>query len=83
MNLGSPRQIKFLNGVIFQVLEEFLLTFEGIVVYANKFKSYGNLIIIENENGYFCILSGADKIISSGNKVFKGEPIARISNVEK
>ena len=39
------------------------------------------MIIIENENGYFCILSGMDKIIiSSGNKVFKGEPIARISN---
>ena len=73
----------FKNGVIFQVLEESFVAapFEGIVVYANKFKSYGNLIIIENENGYFCILSGMDKIIiSSGNKVFKGEPIARISN---
>ena len=37
-------------------------------------------MIIENDNGYFCILSGMDNImISSGNKVFKGEPIARIS----
>ena len=53
---------------------------DGIVVFANKFKSYGNLMIIENDNGYFCILSGMDNImISSGIKVFKGEPIARIS----
>ena len=65
---GQSKTNKILkNGVIFQVLEESFVAapFEGIVVYANKFKSYGNLIIIENENGYFCILSGMDKIIIS------------------
>ena len=31
---------------------------------------------VENDNGYFCILAGMDNIIiSSGNKVFKGEPM--------
>ena len=51
-----------------------------MVVYANQFRSYGNLVIIENDQGYYCILSGMKKImISSGNEVFIGEPIAKIS----
>ena len=72
----------FKNGVIFEVSEDSFVAspFDGIIVFANKFKSYGNLVIVENDNGYFCILAGMDNIIiSSGNKVFKGEPIARIS----
>ena len=72
----------FKNGVIFEISEDSFVTspFDGIIVFANKFKSYGNLVIIENDNGYFCILAGMDNIIiSSGNKVFKGEPIARVS----
>ena len=72
----------FRNGVIFEVTEDSFVAspFDGIIVFANKFKSYGNLVIIENDNGYFCILAGMDNIIiSSGNKVFKGEPIARVS----
>ena len=72
----------FKNGVIFEVSEDSFVAspFDGIIVFANKFKSYGNLVIIENDSGYFCILAGMDNIIiSSGNKVFKGEPIARIS----
>jgi len=70
------------NGVIFQVLEESFVTspINGVVVYANQFRSYGNLIIIENDEGYYCILSGMKKIIiSSGNEVFMGEPIAKLS----
>ena len=70
------------NGVIFQVLEESFVTspINGVVVYANQFRSYGNLVIIENDEGYYCILSGMKKIIiSSGNEVFMGEPIAKLS----
>ena len=72
----------FKNGVIFEISEDSFVAspFDGIIVFANKFKSYGNLVIIENDNGYFCILAGMENIIiSSGNKVFKGEPIARVS----
>ena len=72
----------FKNGVIFEVSEDSFVAspFDGIIVFANKFKSYGNLVIIENDNGYFCILAGMNNIIiSSGNKVLKGEPIARVS----
>ncbi len=70
------------NGVIFEVLEESFVTspINGVVVYANQFRSYGNLVIIENDEGYYCILSGMKKIIiSSGNEVFMGEPIAKLS----
>jgi len=84
---GQNKKSKiFENGVIFEVAEESFVTspLDGVVVFANKFKSYGNLVIIENNNGYFCILSGMQKIIiSSGNKVFKGEPIARVSEKAK
>ena len=72
----------FKNGVIFEVSQDSFVAspFDGIIVFANKFKSYGNLVIIENDNGYFCILAGMNNIIiSSGNKVLKGEPIARVS----
>ena len=64
----------FKNGVIFEVSEDSFVAspFDGIIVFANKFKSYGNLVIIENDNGYFCILAGMDNIIiSSGNKCLR------------
>ena len=70
------------NGLVFKVFEESFVTspISGMVVYANQFRSYGNLVIIENDEGYYCILSGMKKIIiSSGNEVFMGEPIAKIS----
>ena len=82
-NYGEGKDIrKSKNGVVFKVFEESFVTspINGMVVYANQFRSYGNLIIIENEEGYYCILSGMKKIIiSSGNEVFMGEPIAKIS----
>jgi len=83
-NYGEGKDArKSKNGVIFQVLEESFVTspIDGVVVYANQFRSYGNLVIIENDEGYYCILSGMKKIIiSSGNEVFKGEPIAKLSS---
>ena len=82
-NYGEGKDLrKSKNGVIFQVLEESFVTspINGVVVYANQFRSYGNLVIIENDEGYYCILSGMKKIIiSSGNEVFMGEPIAKLS----
>ena len=73
----------FKNGVIFEVSEDSFVAspFDGIIVFANKFKSYGNLVIIENDNGYFCILAGMDNIIiSSGNKVLR---VSRLQEFQK
>ena len=82
-NFGEGKDIrKSKNGLVFKVIEDSFVTspINGMVVYANQFRSYGNLVIIENDQGYYSILSGMKKImISSGNEVFIGEPIAKIS----
>ncbi len=69
------------DGLVFKVSKESFVTspINGMVVYANQFRSYGNLIIIENNDGFYCILSGMRNIlISSGSEVLIGEPIAKI-----
>ena len=68
-------------GLVFMFLKihSLPLQFNGIVVFAGKFRSYGNLVIIENDNNLLTILSGMNKIIiSTGNEVLKGEPIAKV-----
>ena len=52
-----------------------------MVVFANQFRTYGNLVIIENDEGFYCVLSDMKNIlISSGIEVLKGEPIAKIGS---
>ncbi|MDC3091654.1 peptidoglycan DD-metalloendopeptidase family protein [Rickettsiales bacterium] len=68
------------NGLIFEFDSEpyIVSPLNGVVIFAGQFRSYGNLIIIKSRNEYQTILSGMDEIIAiSGNKVFKGEPIAK------
>ena len=68
------------DGLIFEFDNEpyIVSPISGIVIFAGQFRSYGNLIIIKNRNEYQTILSGMDEIIAvSGNKVFKGEPVAK------
>ena len=68
------------DGLIFEFDNEpyIVSPISGIVIFAGQFRSYGNLIIIKSRNEYQTILSGMDEIIAvSGNKVFKGEPVAK------
>ena len=70
----------YINGLIFESNDDpyVVSPLNGVVVFAGKFRSYGNLIIIENKNEYHSILAGMDEIITfSGNEVFVGEPIAK------
>ena len=82
-NYGEGKDVrKSKNGVVFKVTKNSFVTspINGMVVYANQFRSYGNLVIIENDEGFYCILSGMKNIlISSGIEVLKGEPIAKLS----
>ena len=82
-NYGEGKDIrKSKNGMVFQVAKDSFVTspINGMVVYANQFRSYGNLVIIENDEGFYCILSGMKNIlISSGIEVLKGEPIAKLN----
>ena len=82
-NFGEGKDVKkSKNGVVFKVTKNSFVTspINGMVVYANQFRSYGNLVIIENDQGFYCILSGMKNIlISSGIEVLKGEPIAKLN----
>ncbi len=82
-NYGEGKDIReSKNGIVFKVAKDSFVTspINGMVVYANQFRSYGNLVIIENDEGFYCILSGMKNIlISSGIEVLKGEPIAKLN----
>ena len=68
------------NGIIFEPrINSYVISpIQGIVKYAGDFRSYGKLVIIVNEKGYHCILSGMDELMTiAGNKVLEGEPVAK------
>ena len=53
-NYGEGKDVrKSKNGVVFKVSQDSFVTspINGMVVYANQFRSYGNLVIIENNEG--------------------------------
>ena len=74
-------QHKLKNGLVFKVKEDSFVTspMDGTVVYANKFKSFGNLVMIKDNKGFTSVLIGMrNLLISTGNEVLVGEPIAKI-----
>ncbi len=76
-------QHKLKNGLVFKVKEDsFVMSpMNGTVVYANKFRSFGNLVMIKNNKGFTSVLIGMrNLLISTGNEVLIGEPIAKISS---
>ncbi len=77
---------KLKNGLVFKVKEESFVTspMNGTVVYADKFRSLGNLVMIEDNMGFTSVLIGMKNLlISAGNEVLIGEPIAKISSTIK
>ncbi len=77
---------KLKNGLVFKVKEESFVTspMNGTVVYADKFRSLGNLVMIEDNMGFTSVLIGMKNLlISAGNEVLVGEPIAKISSTIK
>ncbi|MDG1997291.1 MAG: peptidoglycan DD-metalloendopeptidase family protein [Emcibacteraceae bacterium] len=53
---------------------------EGRVVFAGKFRTYGELLIISHGDGYHTLLAGMEKINSIvGQWVLKGEPVGQMS----
>ena len=74
---------KLKNGMVFKVKEDAFVTspMNGTVVYANKFRSFGNLVMIKDDKGFTSVLIGMrNLLISTGNEVLLGEPIAKISS---
>ncbi len=77
---------KLKNGLVFKVkTDSFVMSpMNGTVVYANKFKSFGNLVMIKDDKGFTSVLIGMrNLLISTGNEVLVGEPIAKISSKTK
>ncbi len=71
------------KGIDFAVKEgtPIVVTATGIVEFTGWDKDFGNLIIINHENGYKTVYGHNQKIISSeGEKVYKGDVIALSGN---
>ena len=50
---------------------------DGHVVYAGKFRSYGQMIILNTGDGFHLVLTGMDQVkTAQGKFVFAGEPLA-------
>lgn len=55
--------------------------FHGRVIYANWFKGYGNIIIIDHGNNYYSLSAHASKILKkTGERVRKGEVVALVGD---
>ena len=57
--------------------------YEGRIVYAEKFRGYGQLLIIEHGEGYHTLLAGLDRLDGSvGQRVVAGEPVGVMGRPE-
>lgn len=53
--------------------------FDGAVVFAGPFRSYGDMIIVEHDGGYLSLLAGLGSIdVEVGQMLLAGEPIGRM-----
>ncbi len=63
---------------------QILSPFDGWIVYAGKFRSYGKLLILNVGGGYHIILAGMKNFdVSLGQFVLAGEPIAQMGETVK
>ncbi|WP_367618937.1 murein hydrolase activator EnvC family protein [Pelotalea chapellei] len=55
--------------------------YEGNVIYADYFKGYGNMIIVDHGGGYFSLYAHASKILKkTGSEVAKNEAVATVGD---
>ncbi|MEZ5775315.1 MAG: peptidoglycan DD-metalloendopeptidase family protein [Hyphomicrobiaceae bacterium] len=79
---GDPTQHETrANGVAFATREGAQITSpsDGWVVYADEFRSYGQLLIINAGGGYHVLLAGLSQIsVQVGQFVLSGEPVGKM-----
>ena len=57
--------------------------YEGTVVFADYFKGYGNMVIIDHGGGYFSLYAYSSRILrKAGSEVAKGEVVAVVGDVD-
>lgn len=54
-----------------------LAAWHGTVIFANQFKGYGNLIIVDHGDNYYTLYAQASRLVKAvGDKVKTGDPVA-------
>ena len=57
--------------------------YEGTVIFADYFKGYGNMVIVDHGGGYFSLYAHAAKVLRKvGAEVAKGDSIATVGEVD-
>lgn len=57
--------------------------YEGTVIYAEYFKGYGNMVIVDHGGGYFSLYAYASKITRKvGAELAKGDVVATVGDVD-
>lgn len=57
--------------------------YDGEVIFADKFKGYGNMLIIDHGGGYFTLYAHASAITKKvGTQVRKGESVAKVGDTD-
>lgn len=55
--------------------------FDGAVIFSGPFRGYGDMIIVEHDNGYLSLLAGLGSIdVELGQMLLAGEPVGQMPN---
>ena len=58
-----------------------LAVFDGTALYADWFRGYGRLVILDHGGGYFTLYAHASELlVKVGDQVVRGQPIARVGD---
>lgn len=74
----------FLNGILIAAKEQktLIAPYEGRIVFHGQFRGYGQLIIIDHQNGYHTLLSGMKEIFTFAEPyVTRGQPLGILSDI--
>ena len=57
--------------------------YEGTVIFADYFKGFGNMVIVDHGGGYFSLYAHASRILKkTGSEVSKGEAVATVGDTD-
>ena len=57
--------------------------YEGSIIYADYFKGYGNMVIVDHGGGYFSLYAHAAKVLKKvGSEVAKNETVATVGDLD-
>ena len=75
----------FTKGIVIaaQIGTDVRAIYDGTVIFADYFKGYGNMIILDHGGGYFSLYAYASRILRKvGSEVNRGDTIAAVGDVD-